>query len=185
MEVQRLDGLAPWQLRAYPLAVALLRVTFGLLFLSNGLAKLPGLEDLDWAPFPGFLIGYDGAENSLRSDTRNHPVGLYKDVVDEVILDNFMPFGVALVVSEIGIGVLLVTGAFSSAAALLGFLAIFHIWFANLGRYLDRSVWSWEGPIEWLPLLALCFLAAGRFYGLDRWVARALPPALRRWPLVG
>ena len=29
------------------------------------------------------------------------------------------------------------------------------------------------------------FLAAGRFYGLDVFVARRLPARLRRWPLTG
>lgn len=178
-------GLPTWQLRAFPLAILLLRVTFGLLFLSNGLAKLPGLDDLNYAPFPGFLISYDGARSSLDSDTNEHPIGLYREVVDEVILENFELFGGALVVTEIAVGVLLLAGAFSSAAALVGFASLFHIWFANWGRYGDRSLWAWEGPIEWLPLLALSFLAAGRFYGLDAIVARRLPRALRRWPLVG
>lgn len=178
------DELNPWQRRAFPLAILLFRVTFGLLFLSNGLAKLPGFEELDYAPFPGFLISYDGARNSLDSDTDSHPIGLYRDFVDNVIIENFAPFGAALVVTEIGIGILLVAGIFSSAAALIGFLTIFHIWFANWGRYGNRSLWAWEGPIEWLPLLALTFLAAGRFYGLDAFVASKLPPRLRRWPLI-
>ena len=178
-------GLPAWQLRLMPIAIALLRVTFGLLFLANGLAKLPGMEDVDYIPFPGFLIDYDGARNSLASDTSDHPIGLYRDLVDNVILAHYTPFGVGLVVSEIGVGLLLVVGAFSSAAALVGFLSLFHIWFANWGRYGDRSLWAWEGPIEWLPLLALCFLAAGRFYGMDLAVARRLPAALRRWPLTG
>ena len=97
-----------------PLAIALLRVTFGLLFLANGLAKLPGLTDLNYAPFPGFLIGYDGARNSLASDTSNHPIGLYKDFVDNVIVAHYRPFGVALTATEIGVGALLVVGAFSA-----------------------------------------------------------------------
>ena len=178
-------GLPAWQQRAFPLAILLLRGTFGLLFLANGLAKLPGFEDLDYAPFPGFLISYDGARNSLDSDTNGHPVGLYWDLVDNVILEHYELFGPALVATEIGVGVLLLAGAFSSAAAIVGFLSLFHIWFANLGRYADRSLWAWEGPIEWLPLLALCFLAAGRFYGMDAAMARRLPRALRRWPFVG
>ncbi len=177
--------LPAWQQRMFPLAMMLLRVTFGLLFLANGVAKLPGFEDLDYAPFPGFLISYDGARNSLDSDTNGHPIGAYKDFVDTVVLENFDFFGPLLVATEIGVGLLLVAGAFSSAAALIGFLSLFHIWFANWGRYGDRSLWAWEGPIEWLPLLALCFLAAGRFYGLDMFVARRLPQALRRWPFVG
>lgn len=178
------SDLPAWQLRAFPLAIVLLRITFGLLFLANGVAKLPGFEEIDYIPFPGFLISYDGAENSLRSDTSNHPIPLYRDLIQDVVLDHYTPFGVGLVITEIGIGLLLILGAFSSAAALVGFLSLFHIWFANWGRYADRSLWAWEGPIEWLPLLALCFLAAGRFWGLDAHVAALLPPRLRRWPLV-
>lgn len=178
-------GLPAWQLRAFPLAIMLLRVTFGLLFLANGLAKIPGLEDLDYAPFPGFLISYDGARNSLDSDTNGHPVRLYLDFIDNVVLENFGFFGPLLVATEVGVGALLIAGVFSSTAALVGFLSLFHIWFANWGRYGDRSLWAWEGPIEWLPLLALCFLAAGRFYGMDSRVAQRLPQKLRRWPFVG
>ncbi len=178
------DGLEPWQRRSVPLAILLLRVTFGLLFLSNGLAKLPGQEDLNWAPFPGFLISYDGARNSIDSDTNGHPITIYRDFVDDVIVAHYTPFGVALTATEIGVGVLLIVGAFSSLAALIGFLSLFHIWFANWGRYGDRALWAWEGPIEWLPLLALTFMAAGRYYGLDRQVAARLPARWRRWPLV-
>ncbi len=174
-----------WQPAAQRLAILLLRVTFGLLFLSNGLAKLPGLDGLNWAPFPGFLISYDGARNSLASDSNSNPVRAYKELVDNVVLENYAPFGAVLVAGEIGVGLLLVAGAFTSLAALLGFVMLFHIWFLNLGRYLDRDLWAWEGPIEWLPLLALAFLAAGRCYGLDRTVAARLPRRLRRWPLVG
>ena len=176
--------LPPWQSRAFPLAVLLLRVTFGLLFLTNGLAKTPVFEDVNYLPFPGFLISYDGARNSLDSDTRDHPVGLYREIVENVILDNYTLFGVALVIVEVAVGLMLVFGAFSSLGALLGFGSLFHIWFANWGRYHNQEIWAWEGPIEWLPLLALAFLAAGRFYGLDRAVAARLPVRLRRWPLV-
>ena len=176
--------LPDWQRRAIPLAILLLRVTFGLLFLTNGLAKLPGLEGINYFPFPGFLIGYDGARNSIAADTQGHPIGLYRDFVENVILENYQFFGGALVLVEIGVGLMLVFGAFASLAALVGFGSIFHIWFANWGRYHDQEIWSWEAPIEWLPLLALAWLASGRFYGLDRVVAARMPERLRRWPLI-
>lgn len=178
-------SLPPWQQRLLPLSILVLRVTFGLLFLTNGVAKLPGLEDINYAPFPGFLIGYDGARNSLDFDTRDHPIPIYRDVVETVVLDNYTPFGVGLVVLEIGMGVALIAGAFASLAALGAFLSLFHLWFANWGRYHNQDIWAWEGPIEWLPLLALVFLASGRFYGLDAFVAARLPARWRRWPLIG
>lgn len=183
--LNQINDLPAWQLRAFPLAMLILRVTFGLLFLSNGIAKLPGLAGVDYVPFPGFLISYDGARNSLDSDTRDHPVGIYRDVVENVILDHYTPFGVGLVITELAMGVMLISGAFASLGALIGFGSLFHLWFANWGHYHDRQLWAWEGPVEWLPLLALMFLASGRFYGLDRKVSTRLPAVLRRWPLTG
>src|SRR5688572_30534930 len=90
--------LPPWRKTAFALAILLLRLTFGLLFLSNGVAKLPGLESLDWAPFPGFYIDYDGAKNSLDSDSNSHPIGLYRNLVDDVLLEHFGLFGAGLIV---------------------------------------------------------------------------------------
>lgn len=188
MEMPSIDTatrqLPGWQTRAIPLAILLLRVTFGLVFLTNGLAKLPMFEGINYFPFPGFLIDYDGARNSLDADTRGHPIGLYRDFVENVILENYTLFGVALVIVEIAAGLMLVLGAFASLAALLAFGSLFHIWFANWGRYHDQQLWSWEAPITWLSLLALAFLASGRFYGLDRAVAACVPERLRRWPLI-
>lgn len=180
-----INDLPSWQLRAFPVAVLILRVTFGFLFLTNGIAKLPGLDSVNYIPFPGFLISYDGARNSLDSDTRDHPIPLYRDVIEKVVLDHYTPFGVGLVLTELAMGVMLISGAFASLGALIAFGSLFHLWFANLGHYQDRQLWAWEGPIEWLPLLALLFLASGRFYGLDRKVAAWLPAPLRRWPLTG
>ena len=179
------SDLPAWQQSAFRLAMFVFRLGFGLLFLANGLAKLPGLKNINYIPFPGFLITYDGARNSLTADTSSHPIGLYKDIVDNVILAHYAPFGVGLDATEIGIGLMLVFGVSASLGAFVGFLSLFHIWFANWGRYGDRSLWAWEGPVEWIPLLALAFLASGRYYGLDAWVAARLPSRLRRWPFTG
>lgn len=180
-----IQDLPRWQQKALPLGMLLFRVGFGLLFLANGVAKLPGLSGVNYIPFPGFLISYDGAKRSLAADTSNHPVDLYKDLVDNVILAHYTPFGVALVALEICIGVMLILGIAPSLGALVGFLSLFHIWFANWGRYADGSLWAWEGPVEWIPLLALCFLASGRSYGLDRAFAPRFPRRFRRWPFTG
>ncbi|MFN0096539.1 MAG: hypothetical protein ACKVVT_17410 [Dehalococcoidia bacterium] len=177
-------ALPAWQQRFVPLAIAVLRITFGLLFFTNGLAKVSGFEDINYAPFPGFLIDYDGARNSIDSDTRGHPIPIYRDLIENLVLDHYTPFGVGLVLAELAMGAALIFGVFASAAALGGFLSLFHLWFANWGRYHSQEIWAWEGPVEWLPLLGLVFLASGRFYGLDRRVEALLPPRLRRWPLV-
>ncbi len=175
--------LPDWRVRAFGYAVAFLRVGFGLVFLTNGLAKVAGIPDL--SILPGFLIDLDGAEGILRSNTSEHPVGAYKELIDNVVLENWDFFAVLLTASEIFIGLSLVLGAFASVGAMMGALFTIHINFSTLESDWRAGPWAWEGAVEWIPLGALAFMAAGRYWGLDRWIARRLPPSLRRWPVSG
>ena len=78
--------------RLFALGMTIVRVGFGLVFLTNGFAKL-GDQPNKVPPFKGFLITRDGARSILESDTGGHPVGIYKDFVDNVVLDNWGLFG--------------------------------------------------------------------------------------------
>ncbi len=169
----------PWRARLVAYGIALLRIGFGLVFLTNGLAKATGWDGIH--PFPGFLIDYDSAKNILAFDVQTHPVGIYKDFIDNVVLDNYGLFGPLLTVTEIAIGLMLVTGAFANIGALIGALFALHLNFANW----DRNVWAWEYAVEWIPLIALLLIGSGRYFGLDAAAARFLPPPLRRWPFTG
>lgn len=75
----------PWRARLVAYGIALLRIGFGLVFLTNGLAKATGWDGIH--PFPGFLIDYDGAKDILAFDVQTHPVGIYKDFIENVVLD--------------------------------------------------------------------------------------------------
>ena len=175
------SDLVGWRRGAFSWGIALLRIGFGLVFLTNGLAKV-GLE----IPIlPGYLIDYDGARNILTSNVKDHPVGLYQDLIENLVLDHYTPFGVALTMTEIAIGLMLVTGAFSSVGALIGAAFTLHINFSTLEDSWTSGPWAWEGAVEWVPLIALALIGAGRYHGLDSWVSRRLPTMLRRWPLSG
>jgi uncharacterized membrane protein YphA (DoxX/SURF4 family) len=169
----------PWRERLVAPGIAILRVGFGLVFLSNGLAKATGWDGVH--PFPGFLIDYDGAKGILQHDVQSHPVGPYKNFIDGVVLENYALFGVLLTVTEIFIGLTLVTGAFANLGALIGATFALHLNFANW----DRDIWMWEYAVEWIPLIALALIGSGSYLGLDGRAARLLPPSFRRWPLVG
>jgi uncharacterized membrane protein YphA (DoxX/SURF4 family) len=161
-------------------AIAFMRVGFGLVFLTHGIAKLTGWDGIH--PFPGFLINAEGARGILSHDVQTHPIGLYKDLIDNVVLANYDTlFGPLLTLSELFVGLALVTGAFASAGALMGAGFALHLNFAVW----DRNVWAWEYAVEWIPLISLSLLASGRYWGLDGWVSRRLPRALNRWPLTG
>ena len=157
------------------LGMVIIRVGFGLVFLTNGVAKLPGFGN-KIPPFKGFLIGYDGARSILEADTAGHPVAPYKWLVDNVLLAHFSIFGPLVTVTEIGVGLLLVLGAFTPLAALVGFTFIAHLQFANIHR---GDKWLWEYAIEWMPLLSIALLRAGRYWGVDSRLARRFP----WWPV--
>ena len=160
--------------------IAALRILFGLVFLTNGLAKV----GIDFPILPGFLIDFDGAKNILANNVKDHPVGFYQDLVENVIIDNYTPFGVVLTLTELFIGVTLITGAFASVGALIGGLATLHINFSTLAGY-HSGPWAWEEATLWGPLFVIALIGAGRYWGLDYWAGQKLPARLRRWPLTG
>jgi uncharacterized membrane protein YphA (DoxX/SURF4 family) len=168
-----------WRIALAEKGIALIRIGFGLVFLTNGLAKVIGWDGIH--PFPGYLITMDGARGILEFDTQSHPVGLYKDFIDDVVLANWSVFSVLLTLGELFIGVTLVSGAFANLGAITGILFALHLNFANW----DRNIWAWEYAVEWIPLMGLLLIGAGRYFGLDAWSARFLPSPLRRWPLTG
>jgi uncharacterized membrane protein YphA (DoxX/SURF4 family) len=87
--------------------MTILRVGLGLVYFTNGLAKLPGFEN-KVPPFRGFLIDRDGARSILESDTSGHPIGIYRDLVEDVILAHWGFFGALVTVTELLIGVCLI-----------------------------------------------------------------------------
>ena len=150
------------------------------MFLTNGLAKV----GFDFPVLPGFLIDYDGAKNILANNVQDHPVGIYQDLIENVVLEHFTPFGIALTLTELFIGITLLTGAFASVGALIGAAATLHINFSTLQGW-HSGPWAWEEATLWAPLLMLALVGAGRYWGLDTWAGRKLPKILRRWPLTG
>jgi uncharacterized membrane protein YphA (DoxX/SURF4 family) len=164
-----LPGGAPG--RGFALGMTIVRVGFGLVFLTNGSAKLP-LVGNHIPPLKGFLIDREGARNILMYDTTGHPVRLYKRLVDDVILVHWGLFGTLLTATEIAIGVCLILGLFTPLAALTAAAFTLHLNFANIHR---GDKWLWEYAVEWMPLLGLALMRAGRFWGVDARLARRLP----------
>ncbi len=92
-----------------------------------------------------------------------------------MVLANWGVFGSLLTVTELTVGVLLIVGLFTPIAALIGAGFALHLNFAVW----DRNVWAWEYAVEWLPLLGLALMRAGRFWGVDARLVRRFP----RWPI--
>jgi uncharacterized membrane protein YphA (DoxX/SURF4 family) len=164
-----------WSPRLFFLGITIIRVGFGLVFLTNGLAKLPGVDN-KVPPFKGFLIDRDGARSILQSDTDGHPVELYKRLVDDVILAHWGIFGTLVTATELFIGVCLILGFLTPIAALMAAGFQLHLNFANIHR---EDKWLWEAAVEWMPMLGVALMRGGRFWGLDARLARRFP----RWPI--
>lgn len=161
-------------------ALAALRIYFGIVYLHNGIAKLlPAVPNL-WPDTPiGFVINATGNRSAFsilqfEVVTQPHPVEPYRALVEQVVLPNFGVFAAGIGILEVAVGMMLILGLATPIAALLAAGMAFHLQFATLWN--DK--WIYEYSLEWLPLLCLAAMRAGRWHGLDaRLVARRA-----RWP---
>ncbi len=168
--------------------MAVIRIFFGIILLANGLAKLsPELARIDLGPYHANLVTRDGARGILNFEVNERRIregapqgtqvpGL-KPLVNEVVLANWSVFQWIVVLIEVGFGGLLLIGLASRGAALvcLGqqlFLALV---------YFSSNRWMFEQPHEYVPLLVLAIVPAGRAWGVDAYVVRRWPN-WQRWP---
>ncbi len=151
-------------------AVAVVRAFFGIVFLTNGLAKLvPGIAHL---PGGYFLIDSQGAKSIIQHNAAHHPVALYHDFVFGVLVPNWSTVGPLVGMAETAAGALLLLGLASSLGALGAAALSLHVQFSDA-----TGPWLYEYAVEWVPLLCLVFMRSGRVWGLDGRIARVSP----RW----
>jgi uncharacterized membrane protein YphA (DoxX/SURF4 family) len=151
-------------------AIAVMRIFFGVVYLSNGLSKfIPGIAHL---PGGYFLIDSQGAKSIIQHNAAHHPVAIYHALVFNVFVPNWDVFGPLVGLAEVTAGLLLLFGLASAAGALLAALLALHIQFSDA-----TGPWLYEYAVEWVPLLCLVFMRSGRTWGLD---AAIKNPAWRR-----
>ena len=169
--------------------LAVLRMFMGLILLSNGLAKLFGFSKITVGPYVANLIDGGATRFILQFEVFDNPAGGQPGTgvpglrpIAEFMLDNWGFFGGAITAVEIGVGGLLVFGLATRAAALVGlgqqlFLALV---------YASSDRWAFEQPHEYVPLIILAIVPAGRVWGLDGRLLRLRgtdPRELGGWPL--
>ena len=168
--------------------MAVIRVFFGLILFANGLAKIdPALARGDAGPYHANLITRDGARNILNFEVNQRQIGKdapkgpqvpgLRGCVNGVVLAHWDVFQWLVVGIETGAGALLILGLATRLAAL-----------ADLGQqlflalvYASSNRWLFEQPHEYVPLLVLLVVPAGRMWGVDAWLIRRFP-GWQRWP---
>ncbi|MGH3503347.1 MAG: Rv1678 family membrane protein [Nocardioidaceae bacterium] len=162
--------------RANAIALAVLRVVAGLLWLYN----------VRWKRPPDFGQSTGGSLYGYTRDAVEHPVfAPYSWVVEHLVLPNFVAFGWLVLVVESLLAVLLLSGTLVRLAALIGVgqsLAI------TLSVAQTPGEWPWS---DWMMIgihVALLFTAAGAAGSVD--AVRAHGPVdsgvrlLRGWGVV-
>lgn len=162
--------------------LAVLRIFVGLIFFANGVSKVTGETQIEIGPYLGNLINRDGARNILNFEVnergeRGTEVPGLKGIVNDLILPNWDIFQWLVTAVEVGVGALLLLGLATRGAALVGLG--FQLFLALV--YVSSNRWAFEQPHEYVPLFILAAVPAGRFWGVDGWLARDRP-AFRRWP---
>jgi uncharacterized membrane protein YphA (DoxX/SURF4 family) len=168
--------------------MAVIRIFFGIILLANGLAKIqPALGRIDIGPYHANLVTMNQARQILNFEVNERRIregapqgtqvpGL-RPFVNNVVLANWGFFQWIVLVVEVVGGLLLVLGLAARGAALVAlgqqlFLALV---------YFSSNRWMFEQPHEYIPLIVLAIVPAGRMWGIDARIVRD-NPRLRRWP---
>ena len=168
--------------------MAVIRIFFGVILFANGLAKLaPALGQIDVGPYHANLITRDGArgilnfevnERQIRKDApKGTQVPGLKPFVNDVVLAQWGVFQWLVVAIEVGAGLLLILGLASRGVALLDLGQQFFLALV----YVSSNRWLFEQPHEYVPLIVLAIVPAGRIWGMDAWLLRRFPQ-LQHWP---
>jgi len=167
--------------RKHQLAVAVVRVAVGIIFLTAGLEKLMGTESWSAAGFLQFgtagTMGWPWVpggpvEGTIYNPTQDFWVGLAANESAMTVINWLVPLG------QVGIGISLILGLLTRFGAAMGtlmmlifFIAAWDFEFGIVNQHLTYA----------LVTFLIGYLGAGNYYGLDKMVAQNVSPTLRRW----
>ncbi len=152
--------------------LAVLRILTGAVWLTNGLAKLFDIQRVEIGPYVANLINRDVARFILDVEVNKnaqHKLPLVGRIANDLVLPNWELFSALLTAVEITAGLLLVLGLASRLGALIALGPATYLFFV----YVANNRWMFEQPHEVVPLIILALIPAGRWWGLDRRLARS------------
>lgn len=170
---------------SYQLGIAVLRIGVGIIFLWAGLEKLLAPEPFSAAGFLQFgtggslgwpFVSGEPAEGTVFNPTHDFWAGMATNDGAMSLVNILVPFG------QLGIGIGLILGLLTRFSAAMGtlmmlffFVAAWDFAFGIVNQHLTYA----------LVTAFLGLIGAGNYYGLDRRIGEAAPPAVRRWLLSG
>jgi uncharacterized membrane protein YphA (DoxX/SURF4 family) len=143
-------------------ALALIRIGFGLYFVSYALDKTMGGWLTSAGPITGFLFGNPNATPPTRGAVAN-ATPFYADFLTNVVQPNPQLFSQLVVIGEWVAGILLLLGLLTRFGAITGLLL-------NLNYIFMKGLPSNGGSIDrlfGLTEIVLLLAAAGLVWGLD------------------
>ena len=149
----------PVAVAGYQTALVVVRAFLGIVYFTNGLAKLFGLHDLIIGPWHTFLINRDDALNIQMGNTNSSP-GLIHDL-GSLVIANWGVFQWLLTLGELAVGIGLVLGVLGRLTAIGGFLLAFSTFIFTLGA----GTWTFDYLFE--PALFIVLIVAPPLPGLD------------------
>jgi thiosulfate dehydrogenase (quinone) large subunit len=146
---------------------AALRIFFGLVWLSNALAKVFEVSNVDWGVFSFNLIDRGIARGIATDAAARSEIAPLRAFYQDVVLPHWGFFGIFLTIAELAVGIGLLLGIATRLAAVGGLLLIIPIWL----MLFHRGLYLWDYPLDLFPALLLAIVPAGRVAGLDRKLA--------------
>jgi thiosulfate dehydrogenase (quinone) large subunit len=142
-------------------SLALCRIAIGVLWLSALIWKLP----------PNFipLEGLRSLREWMELEVQHPFLPVYGQFVQSIVLPNFTLFAWATFIVELLIGLGLLLGAFTRAAAVLGLLMGLNL---LIGLVEVPNEWAWSYIMLIMFQLVFIFTAPGRVWGVDGWRAK-------------
>jgi thiosulfate dehydrogenase [quinone] large subunit len=143
----------------YRSALVVVRTFLGIVYFSNGLAKLFGFHDLNIGLWKTFLINRDDALN-LQTGNTSSSSGFLHDI-GTLVIANWGVFQWLLTLGELAVGLGLLLGLLSRLTAIGGFLLAFSTFIFTLGA----GTWTFDYLFE--PVLFVALAIAPPLPGLD------------------
>ena len=140
--------------------LALCRIAIGILWLTALIWKLP----------PNFIPpeGLRSLKDWMELEVQYPVVPIYGQFVQSIVLPNFTLFAWATFIVELSIGLGLLLGFFTRAAAVLGLLMSLNL---TIGLLNVPNEWPWSYIMLVMFQILFVLTDPGRVWGLDGWRA--------------